>query len=322
MSRGKITMVNYEYEDLSLERDACSKEGYEFSAGHASTEDELIELMKDSDGMINIYARITPYVASSLKQCKVISRTGVGYDMINVAACRENGIEVCYVPDYCVDEVADHAVGLLITIQRKIFQHNHNVKNGIWDYKRVGDVARLNRQTLGMVGLGNIGVRFAAKMKEIMPNILINDPYLPDERFAEMGLKKASFEEILETSDIISLHTPLTPETRHMLNTATFEAMKKRPFIINVSRGGLIDTDAMVTALSTGQIRGAGIDVLENEPEIPRALTEFDNVILTPHAAWYSQDAEIETRTRALTDIFRVLNGEAPRNPVPPVKKG
>ncbi len=317
MSNGKIMMLNYEYDDLSFEYEECARSGYDFVPGHCATEDEFIEIAGDADGIVNVYARVTPKVAAGLKKCKVIVRTGVGYDMINVDACRANGIEVCYVPDYCVNEVADHAVGLLIAVQRKILQHHNNILDGKWDYQLVGPVSRLNTLTLGLIGLGRIGQNFVQKIKAIIPTILVYDPYLPDQVFAELGVQKAGLDTIFDRSHIISLHTPKTDETHHIISADSLAQMRQRPFIINVSRGDLIDIYALMDALKSGQIQGAGIDVLESEPEVPPELRTFDNVILSPHAAWYSQDAEHETRSRALADVLRVLRGESPRNPVP-----
>jgi D-3-phosphoglycerate dehydrogenase len=317
MSSGKIVMLNYEYDDLSLEQGECAEKGYDFEAHRCATDEEFIAVAGDAVGIINVYARVTPTVAAALKSCKVMVRTGVGYDLINVEACRANGIEVCHVPDYCVNEVADHAVGLLIAVQRRILQHHRNILDGKWDYQLVGPVRRLNTQTLGLIGLGRIGRNFVEKIKSIIPTILVYDPYLPDEAFAGLGVQKADLETIFDQAHIISLHTPQTDETYHLISADTIARMRHKPFIVNVSRGGLIDMGALVEALRSGQIRGAGIDVLENEPNIPPELCALDNVILTPHAAWYSQDAENETRSRAIADVFRVLNGEAPRNPVP-----
>ena len=317
MSNGKIMMLNYEYDDLSFEYEECASRGYDFVPGHCATEDEFIEIAGDADGIVNVYARVTPKVAAGLKKCKVIVRTGVGYDMINVDACRANGIEVCYVPDYCVNEVADHAVGLLIAVQRKILQHHNNILDGKWDYQLVGPVSRLNTLTLGLIGLGRIGQNFVHKIKAIIPTILVYDPYLPDQVFAELGVQKAGLDTIFDQSHIISLHTPKTDDTHHIISADSLAQMRQRPFIINVSRGDLIDIYALMDALKSGQIQGAGIDVLESEPEVPPELRTFDNVILSPHAAWYSQDAEHETRSRALADVLRVLRGELPRNPVP-----
>ncbi|WP_119071363.1 C-terminal binding protein [Aggregatilinea lenta] len=317
MSRGKIVMLNYEYDDLSLEQEECAKQGFEFAAGHCSTDDEFLAVAGDAVGIVNVYARVTPRVAEGLKNCKVIARTGAGYDLINVEACRANGIEVCYVPDYCVNEVADHAVGLLIAVQRKILQHHRNILAGKWDYQLVGPVARLNTQTLGLIGLGRIGRHVVRKIKEIIPTILVYDPYLDSETFAELGVQQADLDTIFEQAHIISLHAPLTPQTHHIISAESLARMRKHPFIINVSRGALIDLNALIDALQSGQVRGAGIDVLESEPDVPPALKALDNIILTPHAAWYSQDAEHETRTRALADVIRVINGEPPRNPAP-----
>ncbi|MCA9910332.1 MAG: C-terminal binding protein [Anaerolineae bacterium] len=313
----RVVMLNYEYADLTHEREMLAAHNLEFEAGQCPTEDDIIAFAKGALGIINVYARITPRVAEALRGCKVMVRTGVGYDLIDVAACRANGIEVCNVPDYCINEVSDHAVGLLLAVQRKIVQHHRNVQAGIWDYKLVGPVRRLNELTLGLIGMGRIGRRFAAKMREMVPTILVYDPYAPKEAFESLGVQPATLEEIFQRCDLISLHTPLTAETRHMISAEAIAKMERKPILINVSRGGLVDTDALIAGLRAGQISGAGIDVLENEPSIPDGLADFDNVIVNPHASWYSTDAEMETRTRALEDVIRVIEGNPPRNPVP-----
>jgi D-3-phosphoglycerate dehydrogenase len=314
---GKVYILNFEYEDLSFERDLLAGAGLALMPAQCPTEEDVAATAADAVGIINVYAPIGPIAAAALTQCKVIVRPGVGYDMIDVAACRRHGIEVCNVPDYCTDEVSDHAVALVMTLQRKLNQHNRNVHEGKWNYQLVGEVHRLRLLTLGLVGFGRIGRLFAAKMRALTPAIIAYDPFLPDSVFAEAGVRRVGMEEIFAEADIISLHSPLTPENRHIISTESISKMTRKPILVNVSRGGLVDNEAVIAALDAGQISAAGLDVLESEPHVPPALLNRDNVILTPHTAMFSIEAMLEDRTRAVEEVIRVVRGEAPRNPVP-----
>lgn len=317
MASNKVYILNFEYEDLSFERDLLAQAGLELVPAHCPTEEDVAVTAADAVGIINVYARIGERAASALKECKVIVRPGVGYDMIDAAACRRHGIEVCHVPDYCTDEVSDHAVALVMALQRKLYQHHRNVSQGKWNYQLVGPVHRLRLLALGLIGFGRIGRLFAAKMRALTPNIIAYDPFLPDSAFAEAGVRRVDLEEIFATSDIISLHSPLTPENHHIISGKSIAKMARKPILVNVSRGGLIENDALIAALASGQIAAAGLDVLESEPRVPEALLGFDNVILTPHTAMFSEEAMLEDRTRAVEEVIRVVNGEPPRNPVP-----
>jgi D-3-phosphoglycerate dehydrogenase len=315
-SRGKVAVLNFSH-DLSLERALLAEAGLELVPAQCHTEDEVIAAAHDAVAIINVYARITARVAAHLKRCRVIARPGVGYDMIDVAACRAHGIQVCHVPDYCTEEVADHAVALLLALQRRLLEYRDRTRAGHWD-PPLRPVRRLRTQTLGLLGFGRIGQRVAAKMREIAGPILAHDPFVPGEVFARERVERVPLDELLARADILSLHSPLTPQTRHVISRASIARMVRRPIIINVSRGGLIDTTALVEALLTGAITAAGLDVLETEPQIPQELVALDNVLITPHVAWYSEEAEEEDRRRTAEEIIRVVvHGEPPRNPVP-----
>ncbi len=315
-SRGKVAVLNSSH-DLTLERALLAKAGLDLVPAQCATDDEVIAATHDAVAIINVYARITARVAASLPQCKVIVRPGIGYDMIDVAACRAHGIKVCYVPDYCTEEVADHAVALLMAVHRRLMQLRDRTRAGHWD-PPFKPIHRMRTQTLGLIGFGRIGQRFAAKMREIVGTILAHDPYVPDDVFARERVTRVLLDELFSRADIISLHSPLTTETRHVISAASIAQMPKRPIIVNVSRGGLIDTKALADAAKSGAILGAGLDVLETEPEIPPELAALDNVLITPHAAWYSEEAEEEDRRRTAEEIIRVaVRGEPPRNPVP-----
>ncbi|CAG0972621.1 partial Hydroxypyruvate reductase, partial [Anaerolineae bacterium] len=248
---------------------------------------------------------------------KVIVRPGVGYDLIDVAACRANDIQVCYLPDYCVDEVADHAVALLMAVERKLWQHQRNCQAGVWNDQQPGPIRRLNTLTLGLIGLGKIGRRFVAKMREIIPTVIAYDPYLPDAMFAQANAKKVSLDELYQNADVIAIFAPLTTENRRIISADSIKKMVRHPIIVNVSRGGQVDTVDLIAGLKSGAISGAGLDVLDTEPKINPELTQLDNVVLTPHAGWFSVESETENRTRTAQEIIRVIRGEPPRNPVP-----
>jgi D-3-phosphoglycerate dehydrogenase len=315
-SKNLIVILNPDY-DPQIEREMFSKAGYEFVSAQCTTDEETIAAAKDALGIINIYCKISENVAKNLKRCKVIVRAGVGYDMIDAKACRAHGIEVCNMPDYCTEEVADHAVSLLLMLQRKLIQHHHFVQKGIWDGAQVGEVRRLNTLTLGIIGFGAIGRRFASKMREITPHIIAYDPYVPEEYFQRAGVQKAALEEVCLGSDLISLHCPLTKENYHIISDEIIHKMTRKPIIVNVSRGALIDEPALIEGLKSGLIGAAGLDVVENEPKVPPELLTMENVVITPHIAWYSVEAEIEDRTRSVEEVLRVIRGEPPQNPVP-----
>ncbi len=310
-----VHVVNHEYADLSIERDILARAGYRVEEAFGDTAETLLESIRDSVGIVCIYAQLNEALVSQLTACRAISRPGVGYDMIDVAACRRHGIEVSYLPSYGDGEVATHGAAMALAMHQKLLDHYRQTTAGVWDFKRVPPVKSLKVSTLGVIGLGRIGQAFLERMRPFVGEILVFDPV---KTTLDLGpeVRLAMLEEIYASADIISLHCPLTAQTRHMLDAAAFARMHNNPLIINVSRGGLIDTQALIEALENGQLRGAALDVLEDEPAMARGLMR-DDVLLTPHTAWRSRESEAEIRTRSSEELVRMLAGEPPLNRAP-----
>ncbi|GAB6180029.1 C-terminal binding protein [Desulfotomaculum defluvii] len=315
MSKLKVVVTDYEYSTLKYEEEVLAQIGVTLVPAQCKTEEELIEACKDADGLLNQYAQLTPRVIQALDRCKVIGRYGVGINTVDLDAATEKGICVVNVPDYCMDEVSDHAMALLLACARKVVLMNNEVKNGNWDYKVSVPIYRLRGKNLGLISFGRIAQTLAKKAQAFGLNLLVFDPYIPDAVAIEFGVKKVSLEELLQTSDFISVHAPLNAETEHLISEKEFKMMKKSAFIINTGRGPVIHEEALVNALQEGWIAGAGLDVIEIEPvRSDSPLLKMDNVILNPHVAWYSEEAGTDLQTKAAQGVAEVLQGYYPRN--------
>lgn len=285
-------------------------------AKSASTED-ILTVARDADAILVTYAKLPGELLRELKRCRVIGRFGLGVDNIDVKAAAELKIVVTYVPDYCMHEVSDHAMALILALARKIPFSNTLVQAGRWEMPAVAPLRRLAGQVLGLIGLGNIPRALAPKAKAFGLEVIAHDPYAAPATFAACGVKSVSLEDLLARADIVSVHAPLTPATRGLLNAAAFARMKKGALIINTARGPLIDEAALVAALDAGHLGGAGLDVVTTEPLAKESpLLGRPNVILTPHTAFYSVDALNELQTKCATDVANVLGGKAPVYPV------
>ncbi|MBV9489410.1 MAG: C-terminal binding protein [Verrucomicrobia bacterium] len=313
----KLCYLNPPYPDLSVEIESLRGTPVELVPCSVRGEDELIRSTKDADAILTVQDPITARVAEALEHCKVVVRLGVGYDVVDVAACRNHGILVCNVPDYGTEEVAIHALALCLAVHRRILAYDQNVRKGRWGYALPWRIHRLSTLRAGVLGLGRIGNAFANGIKPFVREIVAFDPFLTPEQFHAKGIAQATLPELFESCDIISLHLPLSKENRHFITDAAIAQMRRRPILINVSRGGLIDAAALVRALRSGHISGAGIDVFEDEPNVPADYLELDNVVLSPHVAWYSEEANLQLRRSAVEEIVRVLTGHAPKNLVP-----
>jgi D-3-phosphoglycerate dehydrogenase len=316
-TKPSIYFLNSPYENLALEEEVLAGSAFRLVPVQVRSGEEVLQKASDAVAIITRDVPITGEVAACLKNCKVITRLGVGYDIVDVAACRSAGIEVCYVPDYGTEDVANHAIALLMALHRRLFLYHRDVQCGRWDFQAAGPIERLRELHLGIFGLGRIGSDLAIKMKNLVREISGYDPALSEKRLGEKGITARAPNELFERCDILSLHLPYTPESHHLISEKSIALMRRKPFLINVSRGGLVDSKALVVALRSGQIRGAGLDVLESEPNIEPGLLECENVILTPHAAWFSVQAEHQLRTKAISDVLRVLSGERPVYPIP-----
>ncbi len=295
----------------------------------ARDESELAGRVEDLDALIVFHEiHLTSATMDRLEACRVITRGGVGFDNVDGVAAGKHGIYLCNVPDYGVDEVADHAMGMALCVVRKISMVDRCLREGIdgWGHHLVEPVPRLANATLGIIGLGRIGTATALRAKAFKLRVVACDPYIPDGRGKALGVDMMEFDELLATSDIISLHTPLTEETHHMIAAQQLTAMKPTAVLVNTSRGAVVDLEALAGALETERIAGAAIDVFEVEPpEAEHPLVKCwrrdtkkhpTNLLLTPHIAFYSVMGFTDICTKAAAEVARVLRGDAPRNAV------
>ena len=284
-----------------------------------TSEDAIIEAATGAKALFVTYAQITAKVIASLDGCGAIGRFGIGLDNIDLDAATEAGIPVVYAPQYCLDEVSDHTMALLLTAARKTALADKLVKEGRWEMPAVVPIMRFRGKTIGLVGFGNIAQLGAEKAKAVGMNGISSDPFVKPEVTAAKGVELVEFDTLLERSDYVSVHAPLTPATENMFSTAAFAKMKSTAFIINTARGGLIETVALVAALNAGEIAGAGLDVLPQEP--PAAddpILNRDDVVINPHTSFYSEDALHDLQTTVAGDVLTVLNGEQPKWPANP----
>lgn len=282
-------------------------------------EEEVIEKVHDAHGLIVASSPMSRRVMSALKNLKVVLRTGVGYDVIDVPAATELGIAVVNVPDLWVREVANHALALLLTWNRKILSLHREVTSGVWQSRVPGPTGSLHGETIGVVGLGNIGSAFAKRVAALEMQVIACDPYVDDARFSELGVERVSLQALAERSDYVSVHSLLNDETHHLINADFLSRMKPSAFLINTSRGPVVDEQAVIRALQENRIAGAALDVRESEPpSADNPLTQMDNVILTPHAAYFSDPAVARIPKRCGEEVARVLTGQRPVNLVNP----
>ncbi|WP_093051337.1 C-terminal binding protein [Salipaludibacillus aurantiacus] len=313
MNNVKVVVTDFEYDTFLPEKEVFDNLGIELTFEQCKTERDVIDKCKDADALLNQYAPITKEVIDQLDQCKVISRYGIGVNTVDIEAANEKGIVVGNVTDYCLDEVSDHAMALLLSCVRKTVLLNNRVKEGIWNFNEAAPIFRIRGTTLGLIGFGNIPQTLAKKAQAFGLNVIAYDPFVSPAIAEELNVNLASLEDVCEASDYISIHLPLNKKTEKMISYPEFNKMKQTSFIINTARGGVIDETALIEALQEGKIAGAGLDVLEKEPiEKSNPLLSMDNVILNPHAAFYSQEAEAELKRKAAQNITDVLSGYFP----------
>lgn len=315
MKKFKVVVTDWEYDDLRFEEAVLNHPDIELVPAQCRTEEDVIAACKDADALINQYAPIGRKVIEALENCKVITRYGVGVNTIDIDAATEKGICVANVPDYCMDEVADHALALLMSWTRKVPLANYYVKNGRWDFKVTQPIYRLRGRKLGLVGFGKIPQALAEKVKPLGLEVIASDPYFPADVAKQKGVELVSLDELCKQADIISVHAPLMASTQGMVGKEQFALMKKEAIIINTSRGPVIDEAALIEALQNGQIAGAALDVAEQEPiNQDNPMLKMENVILTPHVAWYSEEAAEEMRSKAAMGVVDTLiYGEYPK---------
>ena len=322
MSPFKIVITDFGIPDNELEDAELRESGldYELVRLNAKTSAELVPHVRDADALIVQWVQINRAVIESLGQCRVISRYGIGVDMVDLEAATDHGIPVCNVPDFCIDEVSTHTLAFVLNLNRHIMGHHAHAASGQWAGAPGGAPARLHGQTLGLVGLGKIGSAVARKAGALGLKLLAYDLYPRPDLAKELGVELASLDDVLRRSDYVSIHCPLTQETRHLIGTAQLEQMQPSAYLINMARGPIVDQAALYNALVNGAIAGAAVDVLEQEPPKPDdPLLKLPNIIITPHTSSWSAESIVQLRRGAAANVVRVLSGQPPRAVVNPL---
>jgi len=310
----KVVITDCDHGAIEEEKEVLGRVGAELTFVNIKDEAVLTPICKEADGILNQYARMDRRMIEQLSRCKVITRYGIGVDTIDLTAATESGIIVANVPDYCLNEVADHTLAMLLACARKTLVFDRIVRRGSWDFRKGGAIHRLQGKVLGLVGCGKIGLAVARRMTAFGVRVIAFDPYL---KRAGEGVELTDLSTVLGTSDFISIHCPLTESTRHLIGEMEFKKMAKRPVIVNTSRGPVVDERALLKALETGQVSGAGLDVVETEPPDPgNPLLKMENVVLSPHTAFYSEESVSQLKRDAAESVAAVLQRRWPKSVV------
>jgi phosphoglycerate dehydrogenase-like enzyme len=308
----RVLLSDHEFHDLGIERELFAAAGAELAVAQCRSEDDVIAAARDCAGILLQYAPVTERVVAALPKLGIVSRIGAGYDTIDTGACARHGVWLANSPDYGVGEVATHALALALALMRNIVAYHRDIQAGKWHYLSSGQFHRAGDMTLGIVGLGRIGKRMAHISRNVFRRVIACDPYIIDGDFPAF-VERGSLTDVFAQSDVVSLHVPLDDTTRGMVDAAVLGVMKRGGYLVNTSRGAVVDIDAALAALDRGTLAGLGLDVLPVEP-VPAGskLLGHARVILTPHAAFFSVEAERELRRKAAQNIVSWLNTGRP----------
>ena len=301
-----------------IERSVLQSVDAELTVHDLKTDDQAVHVVREADAVLANLFPINAELIASMKRCQIISRYGVGYDNVDVDAATAKGIWVANVPDYAIEDVSDHALALLMACVRKIPYRDRGIREGHWNLAVDPPIHRVRDRVLGLIGFGAIAKALRRKVSGLgLARVLGYDPYVDEATWKEHQVESATLEELLRTSDFISIHAPLTDDTMNMIGAEQIEIMKDEAILINTARGGLLDEQIVAQALSDGKIGYAGLDVFQEEP-IPNdsLLRTLDNVVLSDHAAWYSEEAMLELKAKVATNVADVLRGGRPTYPV------
>jgi len=321
--RPKVVITDYDFGDVSVETEILEAAGAEVIALQAKSEEDLFDVAPHCAAMMNQYARIGKETITRMQKCEVIARYGVGVDIVDVGTATDRGILVTNVQNYCTEEVADHAIALWLTLARKLPDYDRATHAGIWKWQSGQPVYRLRGRTMGVVSLGKIGQAIVARAQAFGVEVIAYDPFLPAEVAAKLGVALVNKADLLARSDYILMQAPMTPDTHHFLSDAEFSAMRPGAILVNTGRGPTVDNAALFRALTDGNLAAAGLDDPEEEPAKRANWTPDDNplftlpnVLVTPHAAYYSQESIHAARVTAATQVAKVLTGQKPDYPV------
>ena len=301
----KILITDYDFPDIELEHGIFAEAGIDVVSAQCRSEQAVIEAAHGCSALLVQYAPITENVLAALPQIGLVSRFGAGYDTVNPAACAKHGVWLSNSPDYGVGEVATHALGMALALLRHLPFYDRDVRAGNWHYLSPGTICRASSQTVGILGLGRIGKRFAHLARNCFGRVIACDPYIIDGDFPAY-VERVTLQQLFETADVISLHVPLTPETRGMVEATLLSSVQPGTVLVNTARGAVVDVDALLAALDSGRVAAAGLDVLPAEPlATAHPLARHSRVLLSPHAAFYSIEAEAELRRKAAMNIVQ-----------------
>lgn len=323
----KVVVTDYIESDLEWEKGVLEDRGIELDAFQlkGQPENEVYEKVKDADVIVVNMVRMPATLIDRLDNCKVIIRHGIGYDNVDVDACTRNNIQFANQPDYCTTDVAEHAISLIMASARKLFIARDTLENssrrGEWDFSGLFPIRRMEGKVVGIIGLGRIGLQVARKLQSFGFRLIAADPYVDDSEFEKAGVERTDLDTLLARADFITIHTPLNPDTRSLVNRETLAKMKETAYVINTARGPIVDAGALAEALESKDIGGAAIDVYDDEPPSQAyPLFHHSNVILTPHSGWASVESAWAIREKIVGDILSIAEGGNPANMINDVK--
>ena len=315
----KVIVTDCIFRDLKQEETILKCIDAEIIGYQCKTADEVIRVAEDADAILTSqFKNIDRNIIEHLKKCRVIVRYGIGVDTIDICAATEKGILVVNVPEYCIDEVSDHAVALVLALSRNLCRSNAEIRSGSGyriDYSN--PLFSLKSSAIGIIGFGRIGRQTGHKISVFSSEIRFFDPYVPEDIHGDgVVFRKSSLDDLLQTSDIIILNAPLTKETYHLIDANAVARMARKPYLVNVSRGELVDSAALLQGIENGSIRGAALDVVEGVPPLPEGdpILKNDRILFTPHSAWYSEESLRSLQRTAAEEVARVLAGEMPHS--------
>ena len=318
----KVIITDCDHDNITIEENIIKKAGMEFQLCKAKTEDEVIRDCQDADALIVQYAKITEKVMEHCPRLRFVVRYGVGVDTIDLDAATRRGIQIGNVPDYGMNEVADHAIALSLTMLRKIDRMNRYTKTREWNYRSSIPIHRFSALTVGVIGLGRIGRNFAKKMHALDFQVIGADPYFEEDTESKRYVKQVTMDEVLEKSDLISIHCP-AEGNQNLFGMQAFQKMKRNALLVNVARGGIINETELKTALDSHLIGGAAVDCMLGEPvDKNNPLFERENFLVTPHMAWYSEEAARELKCKVAEEAVNFLKGKPIRYPVNKIAGG
>ena len=317
-TRPTIVVTDYKFPDLALEVSAAEQAGCDLIGHQCETEAELKAAVVGADAVITQFARLSAPVVAAMTRARAIVRYGIGVDNVDLDAARQNGIPVANIPDYCIDEVADHTLSFILALTRQVVTHTAELRAGHWRLAvPVSSMKVLRDQTVGLVGFGRIGREVAARLLAFKCRVLVHDPMVPEADILRAGVTAVSLGQLLSASDIVSLHCPSTPATRHIIGSAALAAMKPGALLVNVARGDLVDTGALLEALRSGHLGAAALDVFDPEPlPLEHALRALPNMVIAPHIASVSVTAVRALRQGAIARAVVAALGHLPDNVV------